>query len=612
MPGIAGVIGVAGREQLQAHVAAMLAAMQHEPEWVSGISCAPELGVCAGWVNRAGSYAAAQNTVPGPEGRTLLFCGECIDEDRVTSDSAASLLERYAADGADFVASLNGLFSGLLIDRPGAKVLLFNDRYGCERIYYHQRDGLTFFASEAKALLAVVPELRALDDRGVADFLAYGCTLEGRTLFRGVAQLPGASLWTFGANARGVDKARYFDPHEWEQQTPLDHETFCAELSRTFAQVMPRYLASPSAIGLSVTGGLDTRMILAGMPAERIPRVAYTYAGFEGRTLDCRLGAQAAALRGIRHQTLRIDRDFLTHYGDYLDRTVYLTDGGAGVLGSHEIYYSSLARQLAPIRLTGNFGSEVLRGMSTLKPIGLDSALLDGDFTAGVTTAVNEATAHSCHPVTQAAFREVPWHLFGTLAAARALLTVRTPFLDNDLVQLAYRAPEPTGRSAEPALRLIAASHPQLAALPTDRGHSANAAATTTLVRRMAAGITFKLDYLHKEGLPDWLSPLDGAVDSLSALGLLGWHKYLPYRRWFRHELAPYLQEVVANAKQRRLPYWNQHFLDTVVADHVQGRANRLREIHALLTIEAVDRLFVREAPATRATHPPQLQATTP
>ena len=34
-----------------------------------------------------------------------------------------------------FVAGLNGLFSGLLIDRARRHVLLFNDRYGSERIY---------------------------------------------------------------------------------------------------------------------------------------------------------------------------------------------------------------------------------------------------------------------------------------------------------------------------------------------------------------------------------------------------------------------------------------------------------------------------------------------
>ena len=73
---------------------------------------------------------------------------------------------------------MNGLFSGLLIDKRQKKAVLFNDRYGIERIYYYEADGDFYFASEAKALLRILPQARAFDEEGVAQFLAYGCTLE--------------------------------------------------------------------------------------------------------------------------------------------------------------------------------------------------------------------------------------------------------------------------------------------------------------------------------------------------------------------------------------------------------------------------------------------------
>ena len=37
--------------------------------------------------------------------------------------------------------------------------MLFNDRYGMQRIYYHQSKDAFYFAAEAKAILAVRPEL---------------------------------------------------------------------------------------------------------------------------------------------------------------------------------------------------------------------------------------------------------------------------------------------------------------------------------------------------------------------------------------------------------------------------------------------------------------------
>ena len=115
-----------------------------------------------------------------------------------------------------FVEKLNGLFSGLLIDKRQGKAFLFNDRYGVERVYWHEtKDGI-FFASEAKALLRVLPELRAFDKEGVAQFLTFGCTLGERTLFRGVHLLPEGSVWSF-ENGK-CQKRKYFSPETWESQ----------------------------------------------------------------------------------------------------------------------------------------------------------------------------------------------------------------------------------------------------------------------------------------------------------------------------------------------------------------------------------------------------------
>ena len=48
-----------------------------------------------------------------------------------------------------FFESLNGLFSGLLIDLRKNKAFLFNDRYGFDRLYFHESGDELYFASEA-------------------------------------------------------------------------------------------------------------------------------------------------------------------------------------------------------------------------------------------------------------------------------------------------------------------------------------------------------------------------------------------------------------------------------------------------------------------------------
>jgi len=582
--------------------------MKYEPFYVSGTCFVPEVGVYGGWVAQEGSFAARQSAHCGHNDVSLLFSGECfpsfsspeqsVSKEHLGEDrDVDQLLRFYEIEGDHFVGQMNGLFSGLLIDRKRKRALLFNDRYSVERIYHYEKDGTTFFASEAKALLRILPELRAFDDEGVAQFLTFGCTLGGRTLFRNLQFMPGASLWIFDDGA-GNRKKQYFHHKDWESETALTEEAFELEFMETFRRILPRYVSSDSPIGIALTGGLDTRMIMACLPENTVKPLCYTFAGLTDEMLDVRLAASVAQVCGLEHQVLRIGADFHSNYGHYVDQTVFATDGCAGPLGAHEIYLNVQARQLSPVRLTGNFGSEILRSMSTFKPVGLSDELVDGGFREMLDSSLlNISNNDDLHPVAFAAFQEIPWNLFGMLAAGRSQLIFRTPYLDNEIVALAFRAPVCSRKSPHSALRLVNETNPELSKIPTDRGLMWGSRGFAYTMGRLFSEVTFKLDYLHKEGLPHWLSPLDPAISSLSKFGMLGLHKFLPYRRWFQAELSSYIEGVLTDADTLGLPYLSSRFLSSIVADHVSGRKNHIREIHAVLTLAAVERILIRGNP---------------
>ena len=566
----------------------MVATLWHQPESENGIVLEPGLGVYAGWVAHAGSFAARQSRAAPGSTTSLFFAGECLGRE-------ASLADHRALRAKEAVAELNGLFAGLLIDRDQRQALLFNDRYGSERLYTVEKDGAIYFASEAKALLAVLPELRTFDETGVAQWLAFGSTLGGRTLFRGIELVPSGSIWSF-APGMPLRRERYFVPTEWEPLPALNEAEFEAQLSETFASLLPDYLGGAQRVGLSLTGGLDTRMIAACLPRDIRPDVAYTYASDDDRLLDLTIARHVATARGIPHQALRIGDSFLAQFPRHLDRTVWISDGNAGALAAHELPFSELARALAPVRLTGNYGSEVLRSVSTFKRNGPGNELLDGAFAACIDAIVTEQQARVVHPVTRAAFEEVPWHLFGTLAVGRSQLTFRTPFMDNRFVELTYRAPPAARRTPAPSLRVIHDHDNALATLPTDRGVMWGSSGLGARLRRLSAEVNFKLDYWHKEGLPDALSRCGGFLGALSHLGLLGRHKFLAYRSWFGGTLAPYAEQVMSDARTHGLPFWNRAALGAMAREHASGQRNRLREIHAVLTLEAVRRVLLDDA----------------
>jgi asparagine synthase (glutamine-hydrolysing) len=606
VPGITGVVSRRPEARWELEVAEMVRATEHEPFYVSGTHSWPEMGIYCGWVAHQDSFASDQVFHSREHDVALVLSGECFldPESRsllqrgrhtVEAEDGSWLIPLYLELGDGFFDRLNGLFSGLLVDQRQRKAFLFNDRYGMERLYWHETEEAFFFASEAKSLLRVIPELREFDWQGVAQVLSLGCTVGEQTLFRGIQLAPGGSLFSF-ADGHCL-KTRYFLPEEWAAQSVLSAESFQEEFEGTYKRILPRYFEAKSNIGISLTAGLDTRMIMACMPS-RENVLSYTFSGTKRQTLDDRLAARVASACQVPHQLLRIGPDFFTNFRTHVDKTIYATDGCFGILGAHEIYLTREARRLAPTRLTGNFGSEVLRGITTFKGVGVASTLLNPqvnmDDSVSATDTIPGAAA--AHPVTFAAFQEIPFSLFGSFAAGRAETVFRSPYLDNEIVALAYRMPDQSRRSPNGALRLIYKSNPVLAEIPTDMGLNATSNRLVSQLRYGWSKATFKLDYFNNEGLPHWLSAVDPLVRSLDRIGLIGLHKYLHYRSWFNKELSGYIRDAFDDVLTRRSAFWNIDSLQRIRCEQAAGRKNCTAEINAVLTLDAVERLLLRSS----------------
>lgn len=593
MPGIAGVIGKGDADATATAVAEMMAAMRHEPEYVEDVFPVPACHACVGWVAHPDSFASNASGSTR-DGISIAFSGECFGESMERCDPRMldSIASAYRLQGPSFVSNLNGLFSGVLLDENKRCAYLFLDRFASERVYYHRSGAQLYFASEAKALLAIFPELREFDAEGVAQFLAYGSCHGTQTLFRGINRLNGASLWVFDAG--GADSCEtYFSPSEWEGLDMLPEEEFETAFVETSRSVFPAYLNAESEVGFSITGGFDTRMILAALSQEERQLACYTYGASSGDTRDVRIGRKIADSLSLRHQTLRLDDQFIQGYQSYLDRSVFISDGCASALNAHELFFSERARTISPIRLTGNYGSEVLRSMSTLKPMSLAEGLIEPCFALQVSAA--EAARKHHHQLTGTVFDEISCHLFGPLATARSLLTVRTPYLDNAIVRLAYQAPQSARQSTAAALRLIASGSKQLAEIPTDLGHSCSRESSSGSVRKFLNRVSFKLDYWDKEGLPPRLGVLDTLRPLLERSGVLGQHKFLPYRSWFKFDLADLVEAATRRAASGGQPWWEPGFVRRIPAAHASGRQNYLREISAVLTLDSVQRVLFDE-----------------
>lgn len=604
MPGIVGLITKMPREWAEAQLLRAVESLRHESFYSSGTWIDESLGIYVGWVARKNSFSDGMPVCNERGDATLVFSGEEYPEPGTAArlkqkghtlePGGPSYLVHLYEEHPDFPAGLNGRFHGILADQKSKTATLFNDRFGIHRLYYHEAKEAFYFAAEAKAILTVRPELRTADPRALGELVSLDCVVENRTIFQGLHVLPGASAWSFQDGALQA-KRTYFQPREWEEQTPLQPEAYYQQLREVFSRNLPRYLNGRERVGVSLTGGVDSRLIMAWHKPTPGSLPCYTFGGMFRDCQDVIVARDVARICGQPHEVIRTGKDFLAQFPQYAERTIYLTDGCAGVFRSPVLYVNEKARGIAPVRMTGNYGGEVLRRLRPFKPERVLPDLFRPEFLPYVHQAQQtHAELLRFHPLSFTVFRQVPWHHYGLLALEDSQLSLRSPFLDNDLVQTAFRAPHVISGNKDLCVRLIIDGNPDLLRVRTDRGHAGHSTRIATKVSRSFLDFTFKAEYAYDYGMPQWVARIDHAFAPLHLERLfLGRHKYYHFRIWYRDALAAYVREMLLDPRTLARPYIDSKALQNIVRDHTKGLGNYTLEIHKVLRLELIHRLFL-------------------
>jgi asparagine synthase (glutamine-hydrolysing) len=470
------------------------------------------------------------------------------------------------------------------------------------RLYYHEGKEAFYFAAEAKAILAVRPELRRMDARGAGEFVACGAVLENRTIFDRIHLLPPASAWIF-RDGRIERKTTYFHDSEWEQQEILDPETYYQELRSVFTRNLPRYFDGSQPIGMSLTGGLDSRIILACRKPTPGSLPCYTFGSMFRENEDVRVARKVARICNQTHEVITAGQEFLSQFPRYAERAVYLTDGCVDVSRAPDLYLNERARVIAPVRMSGNYGGEVLRRVRAFKAVDPMPGLFSPEFLSSVReTKETFAGIFRGHPVSLAVFKQGPWHLYGILALEQTQLSMRSPFLDNDFVRTVFRSPLSAFAGNEISLRLIADGNRALLRIPTDRGVVGNRGRFAGATSRGVLEFLFKTEYAYDLGMPQWLARLDHVFSPLHLDKVfLGRHKPFHFRVWYRDSLARYVQEMLLDQRSLSRSYIERKGLEVVVRGHLRGDRNYTSEIHNVLTLELLHRLFLDSTAEARS-----------
>jgi len=604
MPGVVGIISQRPSKEYSPLVESMVKCLKYEPFYIDGTYINKDLGLWSGWVCHEGTFGDCLPIWNEKKDICLLFSGEDfanqadIDALRIRghefrSDDASYLVHLYEEVGYEFLEKLNGWFSGVLLDLREQKFILFNDRYGVNRIYYHENAEEFYFSSEAKALLKILPGTRRLNLRSLGEVVCCEAVLQNRSLFSGISLLPPGSAWVF-SRGEPVKKKTYFKGEAWESQPELTESDFYEKLKEAWTRVLPKYFLGKQPVGLSLTGGVDSRMILAWAPRVPGKLPCYTWGSKYRDCADVKIARRAAKLCQQPHNTILLDDKFLSEFPALAERAVYISDGTMDVTGSLDLYVQRLARQIAPVRISGVCGGEILRRLVMFKPSAPQSSLFDPELAR----SFQEATATygselQGHRLSFTSFKQAPWYMASKFTVERSQVTNRTPYFDNDLVALAYQTPAKLLNN-EPALRLIADGNRALGKIATDRGLAFRSIPGVNRAQHCYQEFTFKAEYAYDYGMPQWLARLDHIFAPLHLEKLfLGRHKVAHFRVWYRDELSRWLREMLLDSDARSRPYLRPGSLEEMLKAHISGQRNYAFELHKILTLEFIQRKLI-------------------
>ncbi|MBI2385290.1 MAG: asparagine synthase (glutamine-hydrolyzing) [Elusimicrobia bacterium] len=177
------------------------------------------------------------------------------------SDSEV-VLRLYERLGPALVGELSGMFAFCVYDRARQKAFLVRDAHGLRPLFYAERDGVLYFASEIKALLEVPGLGGELDEEALWHFLTLAYIPGRMTPFLRIRELAGGRLLEVDLRTGAYSEKRH-SRIDYRADESLDEDEAAAEVRRLLRGSVERNLVADVPVGLTLSGGVDTGSLLS-------------------------------------------------------------------------------------------------------------------------------------------------------------------------------------------------------------------------------------------------------------------------------------------------------------------------------------------------------------
>lgn len=515
-------------------------------------------------------------------------------------NDAEYVLHLYEEYGDDFAPKLNGAFVAAIWNPQARRLLIVNDHMGTRPLYYAQHDGRLLFGAGARTVVADPSFERKVNTAAVIEMLSFDQLWGDHTLFEDVNLLPAASIMVY------QDGRLCIEPY-WELQFPQtyeyhDEDYYYERWSALMRQAVARQTCESEPGAVLLSGGLDSRNILAMMDHKRLPVQAFSLG--QPDCDDVRLAREVAASLKVEHRFFPLQPDYLMHLAE---EGVRLTDGMKNCMRM---------AVLGPLRDMAKQTRVFYKGLwgDTMHGLEVTPELLapfeESTMARMLFHQRNSPFREEEHAqlFTEPFYRKVRGQAFESFLATRKRshstwavdvnnhiglqvdrrnptmgaeivrnqAAVRTPLADKDFVEFVLTLPPGLRQDRTFYFSAFSRAFPELAKIPYEGTGLPLVECFRELRIRADRQIRWRLRAAGLKWVPEQK------------------HKpFTDYDGWLRTVLRPWAESILLDRRTLDRGYFRPETIRSLVEQHMQGQANYSGKLGALITLELWHRQFI-------------------
>lgn len=254
---------------------------------------------------------------------------------------------------------LDGDFCAAIYDQEDQEVKLISDRYGMRPIYWYHKDGIFAWGSEVKAILAIKDIDKELNPTSYDCFMDLGHLLGDVTWFSHIKLISPSSILKYDLKNDSSEQSYYW---KWSNIEPcnIDFDLAIDKVGELFLQAVSSRFNPKEKIGVSLSGGLDSRAIIAAIDKLHPDYAGYAYTFGIPKCDDICIANQ------VVQQTKNWKHDkFYFKAHDWFEprmEMVWNTDGMQDLMHMHGNEFMGKVSDNIHVNMNGYLGDAVLGG----------------------------------------------------------------------------------------------------------------------------------------------------------------------------------------------------------------------------------------------------------